>query len=656
MQATPRILVIALSLLLVGVVPAYAQGDDETGGRDPADEQEIYDRLALINPDAVPIFRHATQEMDSGRHAQARMGFQQVLDIAYGFPDAARRLSYVEIALGDYDAAVQHAQQAYQFDPSPYNHAALAYALLSTGTPENEAASLEDAQAHAAALPDDLFTQNVLALSATVNDDVELLRQSSEALIRLAPDQQASRYFAAVLAATQGRWIEAERELLRAQELGMPAADVEAALDSGIRAQARTQRLLQAGGVGLLGWIGGLGVLFGAGLILSSITLGEVARTRDTGQVTATAAERALRSIYRAVIAITSAYFYVSMPLLVLVVVGLVGVILYLFLAIGTVPIRLMGVVAFLALATLYAIVRSLFVKVKDEEPGRPLTAQEAPRLWLVAQEVAQRLHTRPIEAIYIEPGPEIGVTERGEALRRMRGAGRRTLLLGLGALPGMTQGQFKAILAHEYGHFAHQDTAGGRQAQRVKLSINQLAMRLAMAGQARPYNPAWLFVNGFYRIFLRITLGASRLQEILADRYAALAYGSEELISGLKHLMRQSLIFAMQVDHEIGDARATKRDLANLYALPPLDTGAGREELEIRLGKAMVRPTSPYDSHPAPKDRLDLLAAIPARTPSYAATDPAWDLLPDASALQGEMTAKIQWKVWLADGPSRAK
>jgi hypothetical protein len=38
--------------------------------------------------------------------------------------------------------------------------------------------------------------------------------------------------------------------------------------------------------------------------------------------------------------------------------------------------------------------------------------------------------------------------------------------------------------------------------------------------------NPAWWFATGFYRIFLRVSQGAARLQEILADRRAAEAYG----------------------------------------------------------------------------------------------------------------------------------
>jgi Zn-dependent protease with chaperone function len=89
-----------------------------------------------------------------------------------------------------------------------------------------------------------------------------------------------------------------------------------------------------------------------------------------------------------------------------------------------------------------------------------------------------------------------------------MRGGGKRNLLLGIGAISGLSQGQFAAILAHEYGHFSNRDTAGGYLAHQVYASFNQMAQRLIRSGVARFYNPAWLFLVGYQRIFLKVTLG----------------------------------------------------------------------------------------------------------------------------------------------------
>jgi Zn-dependent protease with chaperone function len=128
--------------------------------------------------------------------------------------------------------------------------------------------------------------------------------------------------------------------------------------------------------------------------------------------------------------------------------------------------------------------------------------------------------------------------------LRQLTGRNERCLILGAGILEGMSLGPFRAILAHEYGHLSNQDTAGGGFALAVRRSLHTMAENLAARGAAGWYNPAWLFLNGFYSIFLRISQGASRLQEVLADRWAALSYGAQAFEEGLRHAITQSIRF----------------------------------------------------------------------------------------------------------------
>jgi Zn-dependent protease with chaperone function len=485
--------------------------------------------------------------------------------------------------------------------------------------------------------------QATLLITGVMNEDVDAIRQASTSLIEIAPNNPAGHFFAGLIAAGDGNWEEAERKLLLAEELGMPAEDVQEALASGISTQASIHRWLRRGGYAFGAWIVLLPHLFLVGTLLSRLTLAAVSRAKSTGQSEMGAGERLVRGIYRVIIAITSLYFYVSIPFLILIVVALTGAIFYLFLAIGRIPLRLAAIIALAAVYTLYAIVRSIFVRVRETDPGRPLTQAEAPRLWSLAEEVADRLDARPIEAMYITPAPEIAVTERGGLWEKLRGAGQRCLILGLGALPGMTQGQFRAILAHEYGHFSNRDTAGGNLARQVQVSINHMALRLATTGQAQWFNPAWLFLNGLNRIFLRITLGASRLQEVLADRYAATAYGVQDFTYGLMHIIRQRLVFNLQVTNEIETAQEQVRDLRNLYTLPPLHDDTQLEQVETRMAEATSRPTSPYDSHPAPRERIALLERAVATEHVEENPDPVWVLLPRPDALQADMTAVVE-------------
>jgi Zn-dependent protease with chaperone function len=169
------------------------------------------------------------------------------------------------------------------------------------------------------------------------------------------------------------------------------------------------------------------------------------------------------------------------------------------------------------------------------------------------------------------------------------------------------------------------------------------MAYGLAINGLARWYNPAWLFVNGFNRVFLRVTLGASRLQEILADRYAALAYGVQNFADGLTHVVRQSIAFNVQVAQEVKAAVGEKRSLQNLYLLPPIQSDSVKEELETKVDEAMNRLTSPYDSHPAIQERVRLLRQLQVADTAAEGQAPVWDLLPNAEKLQGEMTTIVQ-------------
>src|SRR5687767_11519801 len=104
-------ILISLGLLVVAVTPAAAQ-EETPPVRDAAGEQEVYDRLSAIDPDAVPLFKQATNEMDAGDLAAAEADYLAVLGLANEFPDALRRLSYVEIQLGNTDEAVEYARRA----------------------------------------------------------------------------------------------------------------------------------------------------------------------------------------------------------------------------------------------------------------------------------------------------------------------------------------------------------------------------------------------------------------------------------------------------------------------------------------------------------------------------------------------------------------
>src|SRR5262249_9595861 len=162
----------------------------------------------------------------------------------------------------------------------------------------------------------------------------------------------------------------------------------------------------------------------------------------------------------------------------------------------------------------------------------------------------------------------------------------------------------------------------------------------LARGGAALWYNPAWGFVHGFQRVFLRISQGASRLQEMLADRFSAFAYGSGPFERGLRHVIGRSIEFNAHVAATIDDVLKRKRGLSNLYTYQ-LAERPGPPDLPKAVDAHLQLPPSPYDSHPAPGDRIAWVRALAAPPAAPAPDDEleVWTLIDGREELEKKMT-----------------
>jgi Zn-dependent protease with chaperone function len=305
-------------------------------------------------------------------------------------------------------------------------------------------------------------------------------------------------------------------------------------------------------------------------------------------------------------------------------------------------------IAAIIVFGSLWAIVKSLFVRVRDEDPGAKLDLSEHPRLRATLDEVADRIGTRTVDAVYVTPSAEVAVFERGGMLRQLRGHGERCLVLGAAVLDRMRVRELKAILAHEYGHFRNADTAGGGFALAVRRSLLTMAMHLARAGAASSFNPAWWFVRGFYAIFLRVSQGASRLQELLADRWAAFAYGSQAFADGLRHVIDRGVRFDAHLSATLGEIVPKKAPLGNIYSFVPASP-VSPVKIDEAVATIMNRPASPSDSHPRPADRIAWITklAAPERSDSGEQNaGEAWGLFADRAEIERRMTALVRTRL----------
>jgi Zn-dependent protease with chaperone function len=646
--------VLSLVTLLALASIAAAQNHPPPSAREADFERRITDELRARDPGAAELFQTASAALDRGDMAAALEGYRAVEARAPDFNHAVRRECTLLSRLGSHDQAIAACRRALALDDSGENHAALAEALVRGALGRERDAALSEARTHADVavqrLPDDEFAWYVLLGVAEAQRDVALMGGAGRRLRELLPESYAGWYAGALAAASLGD-LDVAREMLEgARTRALPPAEYQrlrSALDD---ARPLPERALSTVAPWLAVWAAVFALLLLAGVALSAVTL---AATRDATGAEPTRRERLVRSVYRLVLGATSVFFFASIPAMAVAMTLLGAGLILLALSVGHVPIKLLAVIAVVTLVTLWGLARAawfVFV-VRNEDPGLRLDTAEHPRLRALLDDVAAAVRTRPVDEVFVTAGTELAVFERGGLRARLTGRGRRCLVLGVGVLDGFATGPLRAVLAHEYGHFANADTAGGDVALAVRRSVGVLALSLVEGGVATWYNPAWWFVRGFSKVFLRVSHGASRLQEVLADRRAVETYGSDAFVEGLRHVIERSVRFDHHVGATLKEVIDERRGLANLYGYRPSappDASAVQRDIDEALSHA----ASPYDSHPVPAERFERARAQAVTVaPTADAEEPAWSLLADREGLERRLTDRVRDRISLEHG-----
>jgi len=244
------------------------------------------------------------------------------------------------------------------------------------------------------------------------------------------------------------------------------------------------------------------------------------------------------------------------------------------------------------------------------EPPGLRITKEQEPRLFAEISGIAWATGQTVPHEVYLTPEVNAGVAQRGG----IAGLGsRRVMVLGLPLMALLTVSQFRAVLAHEFGHYHAGDTKLGPWIYRTRATIIRTVKTLANHRSFLAYL-SYLF-KWYAEMFLRITLAISRAQEYAADQLAAQFAGSKALIEGLKQLHRGDAAWNSYLQTEVGP-------VISAGFLPPLSAGlayfiAGPQmsgpveaslERELAEGKAEV-----FDSHPSLRERIAALQNAPS-------------------------------------------
>jgi tetratricopeptide (TPR) repeat protein/Zn-dependent protease with chaperone function len=491
------------------------------------------------------------------------------------------------------------------------------------------------------------------------DEDDESFRTAADSLAARFPDDKFSHYFQGIAATHDGDWSKAEASLRRAQELGIPGENVAQWLKTAIDNQRWVWQYAWIVLWALVGWIACLAVLYLAGKLLCRSTL----RSLATSQFAHPSPwQRTLGSAYRTVILLAGLFYFLSLPVLVVISIAAPLAVCYALLHVPAISLWLIALVVVVSIGSILTALSGImacFVPLDRRLPGRQIPKNENVKLWQLVQEVAKRVDTKPVDVIWLAPSAVIGVFERGGFLRRLMNRSERVLILGAATLEGFSQRALRSVLAHEYGHFHHGDTAGGDIALRVNHAMDSFAESLIARGKVRWWHLAVQFLRFYYVLFNRLTFGASRLQEIMADRIAVTAYGPAAFEEGLTHAIRRSLEFEYWTALRLREFVRGKTPSTALLQTDERPAPIALEGIETALREIVNRETTEHDTHPSPRDRFAFAKSLGIGNPQDQGRM-VWELFQDPERLCGsackEMDAQLNAEAEVVNSITRAK
>lgn len=277
--------------------------------------------------------------------------------------------------------------------------------------------------------------------------------------------------------------------------------------------------------------------------------------------------------------------------------------------AVGLKMIIVAGVVGFVVLRAVLVVSRSHQDSAEAEEVRRQsrLTGQDQPELWAEVVRLADAVGTRPPDEIHLVPEVNAAVKEDASVLG-LRG-GKRTLLIGIPLLVGLTANQLRAVLAHELGHYSGAHTRLGPLTYRGRVQIGRTIDGL------RDHPILRRVFHGYALLYLLVSQRVSRDQEYEADAAAARLTSADDLVATLRELPVLTAAWEHYLESYVGwAANAGVRPRAVVGGFRRMLTDPGRAEALAALrAREPADTASRYDSHPTFAQRKAALAGIPA-------------------------------------------
>lgn len=236
------------------------------------------------------------------------------------------------------------------------------------------------------------------------------------------------------------------------------------------------------------------------------------------------------------------------------------------------------------------------------EGMSREITPQDAPALWEAVTDAARRLGTSPPDHILVGMQCNFYVTELSVRHGASKTTGK-TLFLSYPLLKQLPENETVAIIGHELGHLAGNDTVLTRHF--FPLRQKALAVVGALAGTGIVALPAVELLKAFWWSFEGVASDASRQREFDADRNGARLTNPRTQASAL---IRLNIILAA---FEKGFLAAEPSPALNPFGASAPMFAAEKMIESDPFWPALFQRVQPHplDSHPPLHERLAALS-----------------------------------------------
>jgi Zn-dependent protease with chaperone function len=326
-----------------------------------------------------------------------------------------------------------------------------------------------------------------------------------------------------------------------------------------------------------------------------------------------------------------------------------------------------------LGVMVLFFLIKFIFAVSKfDHSNSIEIKEAEQPALFAFIRKLSEETQTSFPKKIYISPEVNACVFYDSSFWSMMLPV-KKNLQIGLGLVNVLTVSEFKAVVAHEFGHFSQRSMKLGSFVYNVnKVIYNMLYHN---SGYGNTLN-VWANIHGLFAVFAALTvrivkciqwvlqqmyalinknyMALSREMEFHADAVAAGVSGSDSLITALRRLDLADASYNMVLS-KYSEFFKEKLVADNMYQdhQTVMHLIAKEHRLEIKDNIAVINDSFLRDqvqnrvnfkdqwaSHPPVAERTKQLAQLNIAAEQN--NDSAWSLFIDRNLLQQQLTKKI--------------